>query len=194
MSTRLNTLAARFAQAKATADASNARLRQASATRLAAILADPDPTRRITGLRDRALTPYDRAQLQQALAEQLPGRRRRLPLSLSHRLRAILRHAGYHRRALLRIVALLVPALTLAGLAHLHTPIGRPVSLGEAFLIDWRLPDGTSRREQEATGTRFVLLAQPDGGLALRRWFAGRGYGEVPVTPAFVRQSLYAAD
>lgn len=194
MSTRLKTLVARFAQAKATADASNARLRQASATRLAAILADSDPARRIAGLRDRALTPYDRAQLHQALAEQLPGRRRRLPLSLSHRLRAMLRHAGYHRNALLRIAALLVPSVTLAALAHLHTPTGRPVSLSQTFVIDWCLPDGTIRREQEAPGTRLVLMAKPDGGLALRRWFAGRGYGEAPVTPDFVRQSLYAAD
>ncbi|EIZ84324.1 MULTISPECIES: hypothetical protein [Methylobacterium] len=194
MSARLKTLAARFAQAKAQADASNARLRRASAARLAEILADPDPARQLAGLRDRALTPFDRAQLQRALTEKLPGRRRRLPLSLCQQLAALLRQLRYRRRALTRAAVLATPLLAAAVLADRHTPTGRPVRLREGFIISWRLPDGSIHQEQEAANTRLVLLHTSDGGFALRRWFPRLGYGEVAVEPAFIERSLSAAE
>lgn len=194
MSTRLKTLAARFAQAKAQADASNARLRRASAARLAELLADPDPARQLAGLRDKALTPFDRAQLQRALAEKLPRRHRRLPLNLRQQVAALLQQLRYRRRALTWAALLAAPLLAAATLTHRHTPAGQPVRLKETFIISWRLPDGSVRREQEAPRTRLVLLSKPNGKTDLRRWFSRVGYGEVEVGPAFVERSLSATE
>ena len=64
MNKRLATLAKRFANAKAGVDASNRELREASARKLARLLALPDPAAPLAGLKDPALTPYDRDRLE----------------------------------------------------------------------------------------------------------------------------------
>lgn len=192
MSARLTILAARYAQAKAQADASNARLRRASAARLAEILADPNPTRGLVGLHDKALTPADRAQLQRALAEKLPGRRRRLPLGPRRRAAALLRQLRYRRHTLTQAVLLAAPLLVAVALTYHHTPNGRMVRLRESFVISWRLPDGSLLRKHEPSYARLVLLRGSEGSFALRRWFPRLGYGEVAVEPAFVERSLLA--
>lgn len=192
MSARLTILVARFAQAKAQADASNARLRRASAARLAEILADPNANRRLAGLRDKALTPFDRAQLQRVLAEKLPEQRQRSPLGLRRQAAALLRQLRYRRRALIKAALLAVPLLAAATLTYRHTPDGRAVRLKESFVICWRLPDGSLLWEQEAAYARVVLLRGSDRSFALRRWFPRLGYGEVSVEPTFVERSLVA--
>jgi predicted protein tyrosine phosphatase len=189
-----NTLLARFAHAKAEADASNARVRQRSADRLETILKNPDLKRKLAGLKDRALTPLDRLQLEQAIAVMAPSARRLVSLRVRDRLQAILRHAIYRRRALMRFAVL---ACLLSGeilTSYVHTPVGRPVRLALAFDITWTLPDGSLRQEREEKGTRVILMRNPDGRLALRRWFDGVGYGELSVEKDFVRKQTYLSD
>jgi hypothetical protein len=57
MNKRLATLAKRFANAKAGVDASNRELREASARKLARLLALPDPAAPLAGLKDPAESP-----------------------------------------------------------------------------------------------------------------------------------------
>ena len=63
MSKRLATLTKRFVDARADVDASKRELREASARKLAKLQALPDPAARLAGLKDPALTPYDRDRL-----------------------------------------------------------------------------------------------------------------------------------
>jgi hypothetical protein len=75
MSNRLATLTKRFVDAKADVDASKREIREASARKLAQLQASRDPAARLAGLKDPALTPYDRDRLEQTIANLLPRRR-----------------------------------------------------------------------------------------------------------------------
>jgi hypothetical protein len=194
MSTRRKTLLARFAHAKMEADASNARVRQRSANLLDNMLNDPDLKRQVKGLNDPGLTPLDRVQLQQALVLMAPSARRRFSLRARERLQVISRHTIYHWRAMVRFAVFAALLLAEILTSSVHTPVGRPVRLARALIISWDLLDGSFRPEQEEKDTRLILMRRPNGSLALRRWFDGVGYGELPVEPSFVRQETYLSD
>lgn len=185
----LRRLRARFGEAEAHVDATQARARKESARRLRVLLAGP-PAARVAGLHDAALTPADRAELERALAEALPRRHVRVRRSLSGTGRRFLRHARYRRRGLIVLVLLVAPVLGSAWTMSSHTLVDAvPVRLTAPYTITWTLTGGQTLRVEEPMEAKFVWFVR-DGKSYLRRWFDGRGYGEVAVTNAFTQTAL----
>ncbi|KAB1070580.1 hypothetical protein [Methylobacterium planeticum] len=189
VSEALRQLRARFGQAEAHVDATQARARKASARRLRELLAGP-PAARVAGLHDAALTPADRAELESAVAGALPRRHVRMRRSLTGAGRRLMRHVRYRRRGLIALVLLVTSALSLARTISTHT-LGDavPVRLTAPYTITWTLAGGQVLQMDEAKEAKFVWF-QRDGKSYLRRWFDGRGYGEVMVTNAFTRTAI----
>ncbi|UIY43505.1 hypothetical protein [Methylobacterium radiotolerans] len=193
MSEALRRLRARFSEAEAHVDASQGRARIASARRLREILASP-PAAQVEALRDPTLTPADRAELERAVAEALPRRRTRARRSLTGAGHRLLRHVRYRRRGLIGLALLAAPALGLAWTISAHTLSNAvPVRLTTPYIITWTLPGGQTLRRNEAKEAAFVWFRR-DGRSYLRRWFDGRGYGEVEVSDAFTRDALTLRD
>lgn len=189
VSEALARLRARFSAAEAHVDATRGRARRASAKRLREILAQP-AKRWPAGLRDKALTPADRAELENAVANALPRRGPRRWISLAGTRRRLLHHVRYRRRGLVMLALLAAPAVSVAWSSWRHTlPDAVPVRLTTPFIIPWRLPGGQTLRIEEATGAEFVWFTRADRS-HLRRWFDGRGYAEVEVSNAFTREAL----
>lgn len=190
VSEALRGLRARFGEAEAHVDATQVRARQVSAHRLREILAG-NPAARVAGLRDPALTSSDRAELERALAEALPRRRTRMRRSFVGAGRRVLRHLRYRRRGLVVLALLIAPTLGLAWSAWVHTLRDAvPVRLSAPYAITWTLAGGQTLRMDEAKDAEFVWFRRADRSY-LRRWFDGRGYGEVEVKDAsFTRDAL----
>lgn len=189
VSEALRRLRARFGEAEAQVDATQARARRASARRLREILAGP-PEARVAGLRDPALTSADRAELERVLAEALPRRRPRVRATLTGTIGRLLRHARYRRRSLISLLIVAAPVLGLAGLIWARTlQDAVPVRLNAPYFIRWTLPGGQTVRTDESEDAKFVWLRR-DGKSYLRRWFDAHGYGEAEVPDWFTRGAL----
>lgn len=189
VSSALARLRARFGEAEAQVDATRGRARRASAQRLREILARP-PKRWPAGLEDKTLTPADRAELENEIAKVLPRQGTRRRISSSGVGRRWLRHARYRRRGLVALALIIIPIFGLAWLAWRHTlPHAVPVRLMAPYVITWTLPGGQILRREETAQTEFVWFTRA-GRNYLRRWFDGRGYGEVEIPDAFTKQAL----
>ncbi len=189
VSEALQRLRARFGEAEAHVDATQARARKASARRLRELLAGP-PAARVAGLNDAALTPADRAELENAVAQALPRRHVRVRRSITGAGRRLMHHVRYRRRGLIALAMLVIPAFSLARMMSIHTLADAvPVRLTTPYIITWTLVGGQTLRVEEPKDADFVWFLR-DGKSYLRRWFDGRGYGEVAVTNDFTRTAI----
>lgn len=184
MNQRLATLVKRFATAKADVNASNRELREASARNLARLLALPDPAARLAGLKDPALTPYDRDCLEQAIAHLLPRRRFSVPRSFTGIMHTGLRHARYHWRGLVLIGLMSIPVTVIGRFAASNTGRSRAVFHND-FAVTWRFADGHSETITMPAKSAVVVTGRlPEGDYRLRYWTADDGYGIAVVSPA----------
>jgi hypothetical protein len=183
MNQRLATLVKRFANAKADVDTSNRELREASARKLAKLLALPDPAARLAGLKDPALTPYDRDRLEQTIADLLPRRRFTISRSFTGVLHTGLRHARYHWRGLALLGLLSIPVTVLGAVAAAHT--GRFMgTFNNSYEFSWTFSDGHTELIPVPAGSVAVVAGRlPNGDFRLRYWSAIDGYGVAVVSP-----------
>jgi hypothetical protein len=183
MSKRLATLRERFLDAKADVDASNREIRQASATRLADLKAQTDPIKQVAGLKDPALTPFDREQLERAIADRLPRRRVRVPRSFTDTMRNGLRHARYHWRGLVLLGLISIPVTVIGGIAASNTGQSMGVFNNDLSIV-WQFPDGLSETISVPAKSAVVVTGRlPNGDYRLRYWSAIDGYGVAVVSP-----------
>jgi hypothetical protein len=181
MSRRLKALWSRYAEARADVDASNAEGRRASAMRLAELLKSTDRSALVAGLRDPALIPFDRAQLENAIAVRLPRRRIRIPLTIVATLRLGARHARYHWRGLVLFTLIATPVIATAGIAWENTGEFK-VTFANEWIFDWRFPDGHTEAIPISAGAAVVAMHQSqDGQVLLRLWDPNAGYGRAVV-------------
>ncbi|WP_061979186.1 hypothetical protein [Tardiphaga sp.] len=183
MSKRLTTLTKRFIDAKADVDASKRELREASARKLVRLQALPDPAARLAGLKDPALTPYDRDRLEQTITDLLPRRRLKIPRSLADTMHAGLRHTRYHWRGLVSLGLLSIPIMVFGGVAASHT--GQSMgTFNNNYNISWTFADGHTEVIPVPAGAAVVVAGRlPNGDFRLRYWKASDGYGVAVVTP-----------
>lgn len=190
MSELLQRLHDRLRGATADLDAADVAVRKASATRLAELLGERSLQARVAGLSDPALTAYDKAQLEAAIAGSMTEKRASAPIRHGSAGRLLLRHARYHRRALILTAVTLLPLLALAGMIRGRTQgLADPVSLTTEARVSWSFPDGRSLTLVETKGTALVWLSRDKQGY-IRRWFDRVGYAEAPVDDAFVRAAM----
>jgi hypothetical protein len=183
MSKRLATLRERFLDAKADVDASNREIRQASATRLAELKAETDPMKQLAGLKDPALTPFDREQLERAIGGRLPRRRFTVPRSFTDTMRSGFRHARYHWRGLVLIGLISIPVTVIGGFAASNTGQSMGV-FNNDFSIKWQFIDGHNETLTVPAKSAVVVTGRlPNGDYRLRYWSAIDGYGVAVVSP-----------
>ena len=192
MTDRIATLRKQFTRARAGVDASNRELRQASAHKLAALLASNDKAELLQGLKDPALTQYDRDFLERRIAELLPRRRIRIPSGIKDVLRSSMRHARYHWRGLALIAMMLMPLIAIGVTAAHHTGQG-VVQFSIDLTLVWLFPDGHSETIPVHVGSAIALMERKANGDArLRYWNAASGYGEATMTAeAFGRYARF---
>jgi hypothetical protein len=177
MNTRLTTLIKRFANAKADVDASNREIREASARKLTKLLALPNPAGRVAGLKDPALTPYDRDRLAQAIADQLPRRRLKLPRPFTGMISAALRQTRYRWRGLLLLGLVLIPVMALGAIAVFHTGQSKR-AFNNGYQFSWTFADGHVDVIPVAAGAAVVVAGRrANGDVVIRYWSADEGYG-----------------
>lgn len=183
MSKRLAILTKRFVDAKADADASKREIRVASARRLAQLQAARDPAVRLAGLKDPALTPYDRDRLEQTISSVLPRQRFELPRSITHTMRSGLRHARYRWRGLALFALVAIPITVFGVIAASHT--GRSVgTYNNDYEFSWTFSDGHTEVIAVTAGSAAVISGRAaNGDFRLRYWTASDGYGEAIVSP-----------
>lgn len=183
MSRRLKALWSRYAEAQADVDASNAEARRASAMRLAELLKSTDRSALVASLRDPALTQFDRAQLENAIAVHLPRRRIRIPLTIGATLRFGVRHARYHWRGLVLFALIAMPVIAIGGIAWENTGEFK-VTFANDVIFDWRFPDGHTEAIPISAGAAVVATRQShDDQVLLRLWDPNADYGRA-VVPA----------
>ncbi len=129
---------------------------------------------RSADLNDPELTPLHQAELEASVRIALPrtSPARAAPPSLSAALRRLLQPCGY--RCAVTIVVLAIAGL-LAGMAWRNTG-ERLVASNETWVIDWKLPDGSTWHGAWKTGLPAVAMHSLHGTVVLRYWVAGRGY------------------
>jgi hypothetical protein len=183
MNRRLAILTKRFIDAKADADASKREIREASARKLAELQASRDPAARLAGLKDPALTPYDRDRLEQTIANLLPRRRLKFPRSITHTVHAGLRHVRYHWRGFVLLALVSIPATVFGVVAASHT--GQSVgTYNNDYELSWTFSDGHTEVIPVTAGTVAVVAGRlPNGDFRLRYWTASAGYGVAIVSP-----------
>lgn len=174
---RLRSLLDRYTQARADLDASNAEVRRASVRRLAELLASEDAKALVAGIGDPALTTYDRRQLEHAIADRLPKRRRQKGLITFGRLITwSLRHASYHSRtsALLTILpSLMIPVAFMAW----RNTATEEVFFNQPWDFVWQYPDGRTQTILISAGTGLVAMPGSRADVVtLRFWNPQVGY------------------
>jgi hypothetical protein len=182
MRDRIATLRKRLFDARADVDASNGELRQASARKLATLLASNDKTALVRGLKDPALTEYDRDRLEREIEERLPKRRVRIPRTITGTLRSSLRHARYHWRGLALLAIISIPVIAVGGMVTRNTG-QMQVRFNTDLSLAWLFPDGHFETIPIDVGTPVVLMGRKENGDArLRYWSKDYGYGAVTMT------------
>jgi hypothetical protein len=182
MSHRLATLRKRFFNARADVDASNRELRQASARKLAELLVSKDKTALVRGLKDPALTEYDRDRLEREIEERLPKRRVRIPRTITGTLRSSLRHARYHWRGLALLTIIVIPVIAVGGMAA-HNTGQMQVRFTTDTPFVWLFPDGHYQEIPISAGKVVALMRrEANGDARLRTWSADYGNGEGTMT------------
>lgn len=183
MNKRLATMVKRFAAAKADVDASKREIREASARKLARLLALPDPAGRVAGLKDPALTPYDRDRLERSIADLLPRRRFEVPRSLADLVRAGFRHARYRWRGLALLGLVSIPITVLGVVASSHTAHSKR-TFNNNYQFSWTFADGHVDDIPVAVGDAVVIAGRlANGDFKMRYWSASEGYGFSVVSP-----------
>ena len=182
MNNRIARLRKQFFNARADVDASNRELRQASARKLAELLASSDKTALVRGLKDPALTQYDRDRLERKIEERLPSRRVWIPRTVTGTLRSGLRHARYHWRGLALLIIISIPVIAVGGMATRNTG-QMEVRFNTDLSLAWLFPDGHFETIPIDVGTPVVLMGRKENGDArLRYWSKDYGYGAVTMT------------
>ena len=174
---RLKTLFDRYAQARADVDVSNAEIRRASARRLAQLLAAADTNALVAGLSDAALTAYDRQQLEHAIADRLPKRRRRVPRAIGRAINLSLQRARYQARSVL-VLSLVLALMAPFGFLALRNTGAQLVWFDQPWQFDCQFPDG--HRETIEIAARAGVVAMPMSRadqVTLRVWDRRAGYG-----------------
>ena len=131
-----------------------------SRTHLATLMALP-PRGRIAHLTDPDLTPMHQAELEASLRIALPrtAPARAAPPRLSAALRRLLQPCGY--RCAVTIVVLAMAGL-LAGIAWRNSG-ERLVTSNETWVIDWKLPDGSTWHGAWKAGLPAVAMRPRNG-------------------------------
>jgi hypothetical protein len=193
MSKRLKTLWSRYTEAKADVDASDAENRRASAKRLAEILKSTNRSALVAGLKDPALIPFDREQLENAIAVRLPRHRLRIPLTIATTLGLAARHVRYHWRGLALFALIATPVITATGVAW-HNTGAFKASFSQAWTFDWHFPDGHVEAVSIPAEAGVVAIGRlRNGNISLRFWDPNAGYGrtDVPADWFFVNAHIW---
>ena len=161
---------------------------EVSRAHLATLMALP-PRARIAHLADPDLTQLHQAELEASVRIALPrtAPARAPPPRLSAALRRLLQHCGY--RCAVTIVVLAMAGL-LAGMASRNTG-ERLVASSEAWLIDWKLPDGSNWHGAWKAGLPAVAMHPRHGKVVLRYWLPGRGYATTEVDQDWLLQHSF---
>jgi hypothetical protein len=151
---------------------------EVSRAHLATLMALP-PRARIAHLTDPELTPLHQAELEASVRIALPrtALARAVPPRLSAALRRLLPPCGY--RCAVTIVVLAIAGL-LAGMASRNTG-ERLVASHETWVIDWKLPDGSTWHGAWKAELPAVAMHPRHGMVVLRYWLPGRGYATTEV-------------
>jgi hypothetical protein len=159
------------------AQAANA-VTEISRAHLAVLMALP-PRARIAHLTDPELTLLHQAELEESIRIALPrtALARAAPPRLSSSLRRFLLPCRY--RCVLTIVVLAMAGV-LTGIAWRNTG-ERLLASNETWIIDWRLPDGSTWHGAWRAGLPAVAMHPRNGRVVLRYWLAGRGYATIEV-------------
>jgi hypothetical protein len=149
-----------------------------SRAHLATLMALP-PLARIAHLSDLELTPAHQAELEASVRIALPQKAptRAAPPKLSAALRRLLQPCGY--RCAVTVVVLAMAGL-LTGIAWLNTG-ERLVTSNQTWVIDWKLPDGSTWHGAWKAGLPAVAMHPRHGKVVVRYWLAGRGYATTEV-------------
>jgi hypothetical protein len=149
-----------------------------SRAHLATLMALP-PRARIAHLKDAELTPLHQAELEGSIRIALPrtAPAGAAPLRLSAALRRLLQPCGY--RCAVTIMVLAIAGL-LAGMAWRNTG-ERLVASNQTWVIDWRLPDGSTWHGAWKAGIPAVAMHPRHAKVVLRYWLPGHGYATTEV-------------
>jgi hypothetical protein len=149
-----------------------------SRAHLATLMALP-PRDRIAHLADPDLAPMHQAELAASLRIALPRTvpARAAPPRRSAALRGLMQSCEY--RCGVTIVVLAIAGL-LAGTAVRNTG-ERLVASNQTWVIDWKLPDGSTWHGAWKAGLPAVAMHPRHGKVVLRYWLPGRGYATTEV-------------
>jgi hypothetical protein len=165
-------------QARRDAAAAANDVTEISRAHLATLMALP-PRDRIAHLADPDLAPMHQAELAASLRIALPRTvsARAAPPRRSAALRGLLQPCGY--RCAVTIVVLAMAGL-LAGMAW-HNTGERLVASNQTWVIDWKLPDGSTWHGAWKAGLPAVAMHPRHGKVILRYWLPGGGYATTEV-------------
>jgi hypothetical protein len=151
---------------------------EVSRAHLATLMALP-PRDRIAHLTDPDLTPLHQAELEASVRIALPrtAPARAAPPGLSATLRRLLQPCRYRCGVILVVLAM---AGLLAGIAWRNSG-ERLVASSETWVIDWKLPDGSTWHGAWKAGLPAVAMHPRHGKVVLRYWLPGRGYATTEV-------------
>ena len=149
-----------------------------SSAHLATLTALP-PRDRIAHLTDPDLTQLHQAELEASIRIALPrtAPARAAPPRLSAAVRRLLHRCGY--RFAVPIVVLAITGL-LVGMAWRNTG-ERVIVSNETWVIDWKLPDGSTWHGAWRAGLPAVAMHPQHGKVILRYWLPGGGYAMTEV-------------
>lgn len=188
MSTRLKVLQKQFFEARVDVDASDCEVRKASARKLERLKLQGSSKVLLAGLKDPALTPYDRERLEQMITDLLPRRRIRGPRSLTNWAFSLLRNVRYNWAKLAMLGMMLPPFALIGGIALMNT--GRIMgTFNNDYNISWTFPDGHTEAIPVQSGAAVIVTGRlPNGDYRLRSWSAKHGYGHATMSPAVLNQ------
>ncbi|UYO54614.1 hypothetical protein [Rhodopseudomonas palustris] len=188
MSTRLQVLRKRFFEAKADVGSSNREMRRASARKLERLKSKGDSKALVAGLKDPALTSYDRERLEQMITDLLPRRRVRLPRSLTNWAFSLLRNVRYAWRGLLLLGVMLLPFAVIGSIALMNT--GRMIgTFNNDYNISSKFPDGHTEVIPVRVGAAVIVTGRlSNGDYRLRFWTTDYGYGYATISSALLNQ------
>jgi len=161
---------------------------EVSRAHLATLMALP-PRDRIAHLTDPDLTPLHQAELEASVRIALPrtAPARAAPPRLSAALRRLLQPCGYRCAVILVVLAM---AGLLAGIAWRNSG-ERLVTSSETWVIDWKLPDGSTWHGAWKAGLPAIAMHPRHGKVVLRYWLPGGGYATTEVDEDWLREHSF---